>query len=123
MREWTSFDDKYPDKFPCLGRNYNLHIQDIIMGIDNHTRKRVNKIMNYCVFCHSDSCIHVIQSWQNIAGMQNMRPGKPAPMSLYFDTISPPFSPPSCGLIVGSGNIVTVSGAKKKTNKLLLLLR
>jgi len=46
--KWTSFDDKYPDKFPCKGRNYNLKTQDIITGIDKN-----NQAFKHACFCKS----------------------------------------------------------------------
>lgn len=48
MTEWISFNDKYPDKFPCKARNYNLKIEDIIIVIDNS-----NKAFNHACFCNS----------------------------------------------------------------------
>lgn len=46
--KWIKFDDQYPDKFPCLGRNYELHVQDIIIGIDD-----CNKAFKHAGFCKS----------------------------------------------------------------------
>lgn len=46
--QWIDFNEKIPEHFPCTGRNYNLHIEDIIIGIDydNHA------FHNAC-FCRS----------------------------------------------------------------------
>jgi len=48
MSEWISFDEKYPDNFPCKGRNYDLKIEDIILGIDE-----TNKAFKHACFCKS----------------------------------------------------------------------
>ena len=48
MSEWISFDYKYPEKFPCKGRNYDLHIEDIILGMDKN-----NKAFKHACFFNS----------------------------------------------------------------------
>jgi len=45
-KEWISFDEKYPDKFPCKGRNYDLKVEDVIFGIDKD-----NKAFKHACFC------------------------------------------------------------------------
>jgi|KBSSwiStaDraftv2_1062776.scaffolds.fasta_scaffold891517_2 hypothetical protein len=45
---WIKFDEKYPEKFPVKGRNYDLHVEDIITGIDEN-----NKAFDYACFCKS----------------------------------------------------------------------
>ena len=44
--QWISFDDRYP--FPVKGRNYDLHAEDIITGIDEH-----NHAFKHACFCKS----------------------------------------------------------------------
>jgi hypothetical protein len=45
---FIKFDDEYPTKFPCKGRNYDLHVEDIITGIDEN-----NKAFKHACFCKS----------------------------------------------------------------------
>lgn len=48
MNEWIKFDDKYPNKFPCKGRNYDLRTEDIILGIDEN-----NHAFKHACYCKS----------------------------------------------------------------------
>lgn len=48
MEGWTSFDEKYPDKFPCRGRNVELHVEDVITGMDES-----NKAFKHAAICKS----------------------------------------------------------------------
>lgn len=48
MSAWISFEEKYPNEFPCKGRNYDLLIEDIITGVDHN-----NKAFNHSFFCKS----------------------------------------------------------------------
>lgn len=46
--KWIPFEEKYPQKFPCKGRNYTLKIEDIITGIDKN-----NQEFKHACFCKS----------------------------------------------------------------------
>lgn len=48
MSKWISVKEMLPDKYPCLGRNYDLNIEDIILGIDKN-----NKAFDYSFFLKS----------------------------------------------------------------------
>lgn len=46
MNEWIRMDDRKPDKFPCKGRNYDLGVEDVIIGPDSNNHAFTNAF--YC---------------------------------------------------------------------------
>ena len=48
MSEWINFKERMPNKYPCKGRNYDLHIEDVLTGYDQY-----NKAFPYPFFCKS----------------------------------------------------------------------
>lgn len=61
MSEWISFDERYPDEFPCLGRNYDFHIEDVITGMDND-----NKAFKHACFCRSIPLSMPFTHWKEL---------------------------------------------------------
>lgn len=61
--EWIKFEDRYPQEFPCIGRNYDLKIEDIITGIDKN-----NHAFQYACFCKSlpNGMSMPFTHWRNI---------------------------------------------------------